>query len=88
MGYNPFVQFLMQPILGFAVIFHFIMGFVLEIKNNKARPVKYASNNASEFFMDVQKYDYFWSSCFGFLVLHFYDFWFHEMNYKYVGDCS
>jgi hypothetical protein len=24
------------------------MGFVLEIKNNKARPVKYASNNASE----------------------------------------
>jgi succinate dehydrogenase / fumarate reductase cytochrome b subunit len=49
MGYNPFVQFLMQPILGFA-IFHFVMGFVLEIKNNKARPVKYAANNASVFF--------------------------------------
>ena len=35
MGYNPLVQFLMQPILGFAVVFHFVMGFVLEAKNNK-----------------------------------------------------
>jgi hypothetical protein len=25
--------------LVFAVVFHFVMGFVLEIKNNKARPV-------------------------------------------------
>ena len=45
MGYNPAVQFLMQPILIFAVFFHFIMGFILEMRNNKARPVKYAVNN-------------------------------------------
>jgi succinate dehydrogenase / fumarate reductase cytochrome b subunit len=88
MGYNPFVQFLMQPILGFAVFFHFIMGFVLEIKNNKARPVKYASNNASKFFMDVQKYDYFRSCCFGFLALHFYDFWFMKSTTSMLRNCS
>src|SRR5690606_19070596 len=47
MGYNPLVQFIMQPILMFAVIFHFVMGFVLEIKNKKARPVGYNMNNGS-----------------------------------------
>ena len=39
------VQYLLQPVLIFGVIFHFVMGFVLEIKNNKARQVSYAKNN-------------------------------------------
>ncbi|MFT4781041.1 MAG: succinate dehydrogenase / fumarate reductase cytochrome b subunit, partial [Pseudohongiellaceae bacterium] len=30
------VQFIAQPILIFGVVFHFVMGFVLEIKNNSA----------------------------------------------------
>ena len=47
MGYNPLIQFIMQPVLVFAVIFHFVMGFVLEIKNKKARPVGYNMNNGS-----------------------------------------
>ena len=85
MGYNPAVQFLMQPILVFAVMFHFIMGFVLEMKNNKARPVKYAVNNGAA--------NSTWFSrnmiisglvILAFLGLHMYDFWLHEMNYKYV----
>ncbi|WP_370897665.1 succinate dehydrogenase cytochrome b subunit [Chryseobacterium gossypii] len=85
MGYNPLIQFVMQPILMFAVIFHFVMGFVLEVKNNKARPVKYASNNPSQ--------NSSWMSrnmiisgavILAFLGLHLYDFWVHEMNYKYV----
>lgn len=85
MGYNPFVQFLMQPILGFAVIFHFVMGFILEIKNNKARPIKYGYNN--------RKVNTTWASrnmlfsgavILAFLGLHIYDFWVHEMNYKFV----
>ncbi|WP_297982512.1 succinate dehydrogenase cytochrome b subunit [uncultured Chryseobacterium sp.] len=85
MGYNPAVQFLMQPILVFAVFFHFIMGFVLEAKNNKARPVKYAVNNGSA--------NSTWMSrnmiisglvILAFLGLHMYDFWLHEMTYKYV----
>lgn len=85
MGYNPLVQFIMQPILIFAVFFHFIMGFVLEIKNNKARPVKYAVNKGEA--------NSTWMSrnmvisglvILAFLGLHMYDFWTHEMTYKYI----
>ncbi|WP_332018566.1 succinate dehydrogenase cytochrome b subunit [Kaistella sp.] len=85
MGYNPLIQFVMQPILGFAVIFHFVMGFVLELKNRSARPVKYAMNNGSA--------NSTWMSrnmiisglvVLAFLGLHMYDFWWHEINFKYV----
>ncbi|MGB5238380.1 MAG: succinate dehydrogenase cytochrome b subunit [Flavobacteriaceae bacterium] len=85
MGYNPLVQYLMQPILIAGVVVHFVMGIVLELQNNRARTVKYAqfkgSANAS------------WVSrnmiisglvVLAFLGLHFYDFWIHEMAYKYV----
>jgi succinate dehydrogenase / fumarate reductase cytochrome b subunit len=43
MGNNPVVQFVLQPVLIFGVVFHFIMGFVLEFKNSKSRSVKYDS---------------------------------------------
>ena len=32
MGTNPLVQFALQPILIFGVIFHFTMGFILEFE--------------------------------------------------------
>lgn len=85
MGNNPLVQFVFQPILIFGVIFHFIMGFVLEIKNNSARPVSYAKNNGGA--------NSSWASrnmivsglvVLAFLGVHFYDFWVPEMVYKYV----
>ncbi len=85
MGYNPLIQFLMQPVLGFAVIFHFVMGFVLELKNRSARPVQYAVNNGSA--------NSTWTSrnmiisglvVLAFLGLHMYDFWWHEINFKYI----
>lgn len=85
MGYNPFIQYLMQPVLIFAVFFHFIMGFILEAKNNKARPVKYDVNGAAA--------NSSWMSrnmiisglvILAFLGLHMYDFWFHEINHKYI----
>ena len=41
MGNNFVVQFIAQPILIIGVLFHFIMGFVLEYQNKKARDVKY-----------------------------------------------
>jgi len=85
MGYNPLVQYILQPILIAGVIVHFVMGIALEIKNKQARTVKYArykgSANAS------------WISrnmiitglvVLAFLGLHMYDFWVHEMAYKYV----
>lgn len=86
MGYNPLIQFLMQPILIAAVIFHFVMGFVLEIRNQRARPVGYNLNNGSA--------NSTWMSrnmiisgavVLAFIFLHMYDFWFHEMNYKYIN---
>ena len=84
MGYNPIVQFVLQPILIFGVCFHFIMGFFLEIQNRKARSQKYAmfKTRAS------------WASknmiisglvILSFLFLHFYDFWIPEINYKYIN---
>ncbi len=86
MGYNPIVQFIFQPILAFAVIFHFIMGFVLEIQNKKARgPVGYAMNkrNANSTWMSRNM---IWSGAaiLGFLILHFIDFWIPELSHKYV----
>ena len=41
MGYNPLVQFVLQPILIFGVFFHFTMGIILEYQNKKARNLKY-----------------------------------------------
>jgi len=85
MGNNPLVQFLLQPVLIFGVLFHFMMGFVLDIKNRKARSQGYAQNNGAA--------NSSWMSrnmilsgitILSFLALHFIDFWFPEMNYKYV----
>jgi succinate dehydrogenase / fumarate reductase cytochrome b subunit len=42
MGTNPLIQYLMQPVLLFGVIFHLIMGITLELKNKQARPIQYA----------------------------------------------
>ncbi len=85
MGYNPLVQFILQPILIAGVIVHFIMGIFLEYRNNKARTIKYnqfkGSANSS------------WPSrnmiitglvVLAFLGLHLYDFWIHEMAFKYI----
>jgi succinate dehydrogenase / fumarate reductase cytochrome b subunit len=84
------VQFVLQPILIFGVIFHFVMGFILEIKNNKARQKSYVKNNGNA--------NSTWMSrnmllsgavVLAFLVLHFIDFWIPEINIKYAqGDMS
>jgi len=85
MGTNPLVQFALQPVLIFGVIFHFVMGFILEARNRGARSVKYASYNGGA--------NASWMSrnmiisglvVLAFLALHFYDFWVPEMVYKYV----
>ncbi len=85
MGANGLVQGLLQPILIFGVVFHFVMGFVLELKNRNARAVKYASFKGSA--------NSSWASrnmiisglvVLAFLGLHFYDFWIPEMIHKYI----
>jgi succinate dehydrogenase / fumarate reductase cytochrome b subunit len=85
MGNNPVVQYIIQPILIVGVIFHFIMGWVLDFKNRAARPISYVKNNGGA--------NSSWASrnmiisgtvVLAFLFLHFYDFWIPEMVYKYV----
>lgn len=90
MGTNPIIQFVMQPILIIGVVFHFVLGFVLEIKNRKAVGVKYAKNNgaANSTWMS-RNMIYSGLVILAFIVLHFIDFWFPELNTKYVlGDMS
>lgn len=88
MGTNGMVQFVAQPLLIFGMVFHLIMGMVLEYQNSQARDVKYAFNNA--------KANSSWMSrnmiisgimVMLFLGLHFYDFWLPEVATKFVeGD--
>ena len=86
MGTNPVIQFVMQPVLIFGVVFHFVMGFILEIRNRKAVGISYAKNNgaANSTWMS-RNMIYSGLVILAFLVLHFLDFWIHEMNVKYVN---
>ena len=84
------VQYLLQPVLILGVIFHFVMGFVLEIRNNKARAISYAKNNGAANSSWMSR-NMIWSGGFilVFLIIHFIDFWIPEINTKYiVGDMS
>ncbi len=90
MGTFWVIQYLMQPVLIFGVIFHFVMGFVLEIKNNSARKISYAKNNGNANSSWMSR-NMIWSglAILAFMILHFIDFWFPEMNIKYIqGDMS
>lgn len=85
MGTNPLVQFALQPVLMFGVAYHFLMGFVLEIKNRNARGIAYAKNNGSANSSWMSR-NMIWSGLFilFFLGFHFYDFWIPEISYKYI----
>ncbi|PIB38014.1 succinate dehydrogenase cytochrome b subunit [Maribacter sp. 4G9] len=84
------VQFVLQPILIFGVVFHFVMGFVLEIKNNKARQKSYVKNNGNANSSWMSRNMLLTGAVvLAFLVLHFIDFWIPELNVKYIqGDMS
>ncbi len=90
MGTNPLIQFGLQPILIFGVLFHFVMGFKLELQNKKAQGVAYAKNNGAANSTWVSRNMVFSGLVIlGFLVLHFIDFWFPEINTKFInGDWS
>jgi len=87
MGTNPLIQGVMQPILIVGVIFHFVMGFVLEAKNKASRGVKYASNSAKDNSSWVSRNMLLTGLVIlAFLLVHFYNFWVHEMTVKYIED--
>ena len=85
MGTNFLVQFILQPVLIFGVIFHLAMGMYLDFQNKNSRPIGYAVNNPSD--------NSSWMSrnmivtgvmILLFMALHFYDFWVPEIKYKYI----
>lgn len=84
------VQYLLQPVLIAGVIFHFVMGFVLEIQNNRARQISYAKNNGGANSSWMSRNMLLTGAVvLAFLGLHMYDFWVHEITVKYVqGDMS
>jgi len=85
MGTNPLIQFALQPVLIFGVIFHFVLGFVLEWKNKKARSVKYVKNNGAANSTWMSRNMIFSGlAILAFILLHFIDFWIPELKYKYV----
>ncbi|MCT4700062.1 MULTISPECIES: succinate dehydrogenase cytochrome b subunit [Tenacibaculum] len=90
MGTNPLIQYVMQPVLIIGVVFHFVMGFILELKNNSARKISYAKNNGAANSTWMSR-NMIWSgiAILAFVVLHFIDFWFPELNTKFIqGDMS
>jgi len=85
MGTNFLVQAILQPILIFGVVFHFIMGFVLEIQNRNARAKSYVRYNGSANSSWMSRnMIYSGAVVLAFLALHFYDFWFPELVHKYI----
>ena len=85
MGNNFIVQFILQPILIFGVVFHFVMGFVLEYNNRNSRDTNYVSFKGSLNSNWLSRnMIYSGIVILSFLGLHFYDFWVPEINYKYV----
>ena len=90
MGTFWVIQYVMQPVLIFGVMFHFIMGFVLEIRNRNARQVSYAKNNgaANSTWMS-RNMIYSGLAILAFIALHFYDFWLPEISTKFIdGDMT
>ena len=90
MGTNPLIQYVMQPVLIFGVVFHFVMGFILEFKNWSARKISYAKNNGAANSTWMSR-NMIWSgiAILAFVILHFVDFWFPELNTKFIqGDMS
>lgn len=85
MGTNSLIQYFLQPVLLFGVLFHLGMGIYLDLQNKKARPIKYAMNKPAE--------NTNWMSrnmiitgimILLFLGLHFYDFWIPEIKDKFI----
>mgnify|MGYP002629511717 CR=1 FL=1 len=89
MGTNFLVQAVLQPVLMFGIIFHFVMAFVLEIQNRKARPIGYFAASTSGGKKVSKNMIYSGIAILLFMGLHLYDFWVHEMIVKYgQGDMT
>lgn len=90
MGTNVVVQYVLQPVLIFGVVFHFVMGFILEIRNKGARDTRYVMYKGAANSSWMSR-NMIWSglAILAFVGLHFIDFWIPELQTKFVeGDWS
>ena len=85
MGTNKIIQFVLQPILLFGVVFHLTMGIYLEYLNNKARSINYIVNSPAQNSSWVSRNMIITGiMVMLFLGLHFYDFWIPEIKDKFI----
>ena len=85
MGTNLLIQYIFQPILFFGVIFHFVMGFILEAKNKASRGNNYVVSKPevnSSFFSRYMIYS--GATILLFLGLHMVDFFFPSISAHYI----
>ncbi|MGB3590900.1 MAG: succinate dehydrogenase cytochrome b subunit [Nonlabens sp.] len=86
MGFNPLVQFVLQPVLLGGLIVHFVYGIILEIQNNRARPIKYKNFAGNENSTWVSRNMIITGLVvLAFLVFHMWDFWAEEIAGKYFN---
>jgi succinate dehydrogenase / fumarate reductase cytochrome b subunit len=75
MGTNIIIQYFFQPILFFGVIFHFVMGFILEVKNKASRNNRYVVSKSEANSSIFSRYMiYSGATILLFLGLHMVDF--------------
>jgi len=85
LGTNFVVQVFMQPILVFGIIFHFVLGFILEIKNRKSRGIRYAKYSGGANAAWVSRNMIISGAVIlAFFGLHFSDFFIPELVHKYI----
>ncbi|MEG0696267.1 succinate dehydrogenase cytochrome b subunit [Algoriella sp.] len=87
MSANPIIQFVMQPILLIGVVYHFVMGFVLEMQNKKARgPIAYQKyNGAANATWMSRNMLISGTVILVFLLVHLWQFWVPTINAHYIN---
>lgn len=87
MATNPLIQ-VMQYVLALGFLIHIIMGIKLTLQNNKARPIKYAKNNAAaSSSMSARSMIYSGVLVLVFLILHIKDF-FVEIKFNELSNVA
>lgn len=85
MATNPLIQ-AMQYVLAAGFIIHIVMGIILNMQNNSARPVKYVKNNASaNSSVSSRSMIYTGVLILVFLSIHLYNF-FYKLKFIGVDD--
>jgi len=77
MGTNAVIQFGLQPVLFIGIIFHFVMGFILELKNKASRGSNYVMSKPDANSSPFSRYMiYSGATILLFMGLHMVDFFF------------